>query len=182
MRMKKIIKLSKFLPTLTLMVASLSLSACSSLMSDVEIDALFQRAGTELRGKTAADIIACAGLPDTSVDLEEGRQVLGYQNVTTRIEREFYPYHYATCGWPYYGYRCYHDTGALSHMDRFDVKQRACRVGVWLDKGKVQEISIEASSKGARWLCRDIINACLSQPSDDSQQSAPSPANQGKAS
>lgn len=157
-----------------LMVAfglALMVSACAS-PHNPELDLFLKNAVEELRGKTAEDIIACAGLPDATVDLKEEKQVLTYSNVTTRFERDpLYGHRHHGCSAYTHNYYCSaYDHTFLGHHDWIDVVQKGCRVGVWMKDAKVEEISFEVTSERAKGHCARILKSCLMPPERQSER------------
>lgn len=140
------------------LIAVAILSGCARISEMLKTDTneLFQQTASELQGKSVQEILDCAGLPNTTVDMEDKNQVLVYVRKTTR---------YASCRWSTYGRRCSGDYTFNYYLDDFDIIEYGCRVGFWIKDGKVNEMSFEAASATsimARDYCVKIVRACLS--------------------
>ena len=138
-------------------------SACAS-QSNPELDQFLNGAVEELRGKSAEDIVACAGLPDATVNLDGDKQILAYSNVTIRIEQDplYGLHHYHNCPTYSHSYYCSaYDRSFLGHQDLIDVVQKGCQVGFWMSNSKVEKISFELTSSKGKSHCARILQACV---------------------
>ena len=148
------------------------LVACGGMQA--RTDETLKQAAKDLRGMETAQLLICAGLPDATVALPDEKQVLSYIRKTTRIHADYFPYFYASCGYPFYRRACHGWVSAYMHFDSFDVVERGCRVAFWIEGDKVSEVSFEASSKQARSYGAKIVRPCLDF--DEIANGSPSPA------
>ncbi len=143
---------------------SMVLCGCASFQANPEMDNFLKSASQSLVGKSAEDIVTCAGLPDATVNLGKNKQVLTYINVTTRIDQD--PLHagYLACPYLAYDYRCgysYARFGPLGHWGRSNITQKGCRVGIWTQAAKVTKVSYDMTSQRAKKHCARIVEACV---------------------
>jgi hypothetical protein len=141
-----------------LAVAMLILVAACAQTQTVD----FNKQTDQLIGYSEDDIIACAGLPDGSLNLESGRSALLYSQRRISVEPSpFAPFggfgRWGSCPWGATSIWC----DSPFFLDDIDVEEETCRLAFWTEAGKVVGVTGEYSPVFGQQLCRKIISPCL---------------------
>ena len=129
----------------------------------------FDKQADQLVGYTEDEILACAGLPDGSLNLDKGRSALLYSQ--RRLSVSPSPFgrwgSWGACPWGSLSQWC--DSPFL--RDDINVEEETCRLALWTEAGKIIGVTGEYSPMGLQ-LCRKIIAPCLAAKSQVSPAEA----------
>ena len=145
------------------MLAGLILSACAGGVSQraAEANRHIEQAARELPGQSVRELLQCAGMPNATVGLENGHQLLIYARQTSQLEIDPFHEFYTPCGWPTYNHRCFSGAAPDYYLRDYEIVEHGCRVGFWVKDEEIHDMSVEATSGAARNYCVEVFRNCL---------------------
>lgn len=152
---------------LVFLCLGLALSACASLPD-------YTKQVETLVGRSETELLACAGLPDGSLSLEDGRKAFLYS--ARRLSAEAGPFSrwgsWGHCPWGVQSVWC--DQPFAD--PQIDIREQSCRLAVWLEDGKIAGVTGQYNA-GGKVLCQKILQSCsASKAGDETSAGDPSPA------